>query len=106
MLEQRDDVSKRFVESKYIEICWFAKTTMHTVKQCVRCLMCNDVMRDRSKHKTARQRGICVGVRRIEISKQQRPALRAVVRIFRASRVVVNPQRLRELTVFLPGLGW
>ena len=93
MLEQRDDISERFMERRHVEIGPLGIAWMQPVEQGVRRLVRNDVMRDCAEDDgAAHHRAATVGSR--EIAKEQRDLLWIIIGVRFPQRVRIDSEPL------------
>ena len=70
VLEERNDIRERFMESEHVRIGWFTEPPVQTVQQRVRRFMGNDVVRQAAEHGSPRKR-FSSAFRR-EVTEQER----------------------------------
>lgn len=70
VLEKCDEVGERLVKGEDVRITRFAEAPVHAVEQCVRHLVRNNVVRQASEHREARQVATNIGHRGWKISEQ------------------------------------
>jgi hypothetical protein len=76
--KERNDVGKRFVKGEDVAIGRLTEPAMKSVKQRMRRLVSDDVMRDSGKHDPARKHIARISIRCAEVTEHQGLSLRTI----------------------------
>ena len=109
MLEERDNVGKRFVERQHVPVARLDEARVQPVQQRVRGLVSDHVVRKAGEHHAAGKVTSRIGRRGGEIAEQQRLPFGAVVGIRLAQGMRINAETGHVLlalpVTILPAVG-
>ena len=96
VLKEGDEIGERLVKGQDVAISRLEKVALHTVEDCVRGLVGDDVVRQaRERHAARHAIGGRLGTRR-EVAEKQRLLVPVIIGVLLAERVRVDAQALRR----------